>query len=170
MSEWGIINGNPIIFKMSLIPEMRPWACYRYKTWRTYYVIHASWFRTNFGSNVSFWDPKVASLKVQDAPGNGYDWERDNVNKKWGREKIGGWAEILVMILVGVGEKWWDYCIFCLSQQTAWAPAVTEVFSTSRWPVLPTSETGDQKNWAEFELLYIPLSLTVLHRAEKGKS
>ena len=55
---------------------------------------------------------------------------------------------------------------FCLSQQTAWAPAVTEVFSASRWPVLPTSDPGDQK----FELLYIPLSLTVLHRAEKEKA
>ena len=34
----------------------------------------------------------------------------------------------------GSGEKWWDYCIFCFSQQTALAQAVTGVFSTRGCP------------------------------------
>ena len=168
MSEWGIINGNPIIFQMGSSPkwDLGHVTVTRHGEHVTSFTLHD--FVLTLVPRHHLETPRShhSLLKVQDAPENGYDWERDNVNKKWGREEIGGWAEILVMILVGVGEKWWDYCIFCLSQQTAWAPAVTEVFSTSRWPVLPTSETGDQK----FELLYIPLSLTVLHRAEKGKS
>ena len=172
MSEWGIINGNPIIFQMGSSPkwDIGHVTVTRHGEHITSFTLHD--FVLTLVPRHLLETPRShhSLLKVQDAPENGYDWERDNVNKKLGCEEIGGWAEILVMILVGVGEKWWDYCIFCLSQQTAWAPAVTEVFSTSRWPVLPTSETGDQKNWAEFELLYIPLSLTVLHRAAKGKS
>ena len=39
----------------------------------------------------------------------------------------------------GSGEKWWDYCIFCFSQQTALAQAVTGVFSTRGCPVRPAS-------------------------------
>ena len=116
MSEWGIINGNPIIFQMGSSPkwDIGHVTVTRHGEHITSFTLHD--FVLTLVPTYHFETPRShhSLLKIQDAPENGYDWERDNVNKKWGREEIGGWAEILVMILVGVGEKWWDYCIFLL--------------------------------------------------------
>ena len=124
MSEWGIINGNPIIFQMGSSPkwDLGHVSITRHGEHVTSFTLHD--FVLTLVPRHLLETPRShhSLLKVQDAPENGYDWERDNVNKKWGREEIGGWAEILVMILVGVGEKWWDYCIFLLVSANCLGP------------------------------------------------
>ena len=58
------------------------------------------------------------------------DWDRMLIRSGM----VWGYWRVVARDIGGSAEKWWDYCIFCFSQQTAVAQAVTGVFSTPGCP------------------------------------
>ena len=107
MSEWGIINGNPIIFQMGSSPkwDIGHVTVTRHGEHITSFTLHD--FVLTLVPRHLLETPRShhSLLKVQDAPGNGYDWERDNVNKKWG-----AWENWRVGRDIGddIGGSWWE--------------------------------------------------------------
>ena len=76
---------------------------------------------------------------------------------------VWGYWRVVGRDIGGSGEKWWDYCIFCFSQQTAVAQAVTGVFSTPGCSRPPASKP----TFTDFRLGTVCFTLSALCVFEK---
>ena len=72
---------------------------------------------------------------------------------------VWGYWWVVARDIGGSAEKWWDYCIFCFSQQTAVAQAVTGVFST---PGCPAPQAPSHWFRSSLTLLFSPPSFNFL--------